>query len=168
MKKIISLSLVVVSMLAMVLVSKPKTVLANYEIGFGTAVLSVQSPRVGFGYDARKGDIKIQSFKLDAVRGGFVRIKTRQGAEDCFELRVYKVPNGVSLQEAMPFVNNLECIADLNGNKNQELKGLPAGTYIYVLVSKVPYFYEWETEKHLAALESVQIVISAKLSGSRN
>ena len=166
MKKALSLLLVIVS-LGTAMILKAKDTLA-YEISRDRIVLSKESPHYSIGTGNWIDPTKIQSAEFPERRGGFIRLETKRSVGSCFSLKIFQVPDGMSIDEAMPFINNLPLIAELNGNEGCDLKPVKTGKYIYVLTSTIPYLLDYQVEERGKYLEEVRVIMSAKLSGSIN
>jgi len=166
MKKIISLLLVLMSFSAF-FVLKPKKAL-GYEISRDIIVLSKESPHYSIGTGNWIDPTKIQGVEFPEIRGGFIRLETKRSVGSCFSLKIFQVPDGMSINEAMPFINQLPLIAELNGNKGSDLKPVKTGKYIYVLTSTIPYLLDYQVEERGKMLEEVRVVMSAKLFGYIN
>jgi len=127
-------------------------------------ILSKETPRYIEGGSRWIDTVKIQGFGIASHKGGYIRLKTHIGAEDCFQLAIYKVPEGSNIKEALPYVSNLPIYAIVNGMEKQNFVYLAPGEYIYVLTSSLGYpdARNAETQK---LFDEVQIIIAAKLNG---
>ncbi len=139
---------------------------AHYEIGSHKIVLTQDNPTFSSGGGLYEDQVKIQSVEFQTRRGGFIRLETKTGKNNCFLLKIYRVPDGITIDEAMPHVNNLPCVSELTGTKGNDLKWVGPGRYIYVLTSKVPYLREWQIEEALEMCEQYRVITTAKTSGA--
>lgn len=163
--KSISFVLVFVSLFAVVQMTTAQKV-SGYEISQDRIVLTQEFPRFSSGSGVFCDMTKIQSVEFQTKRGGFIRLATHMGNNECFSLKIYRVPEGMSIDQAMPYINNLPLEAELTGAKGNDLEWVRAGKYIYVLRSKVQYLYEWQVEEHLELREEVQVLMTGKTSGA--
>ena len=142
---------------------KTQAVYASYEIE-PPITLSQENPKFNSGGGLFCDMIEIQPVKFETVKGGFIRLKTYTEGE-CFSLKIYQVPDGMSFKDAMPYVDQLPCIGELTGRKGNEFKWVKTGRYICVLRSKAPYLYEWQEEEHRQMQEEYQMLFTGKTGG---
>lgn len=166
-KVVISVVLAILVLLVPVMRRDSSSVVsAHYEIGSHKIVLTQDNPTFSSGGGLYEDQVKIQSVEFQTRRGGFIRLETMTGNDECFSLRIFRVPDGMSINEAMPHVNNLPCEMTLTGIKGNDLQWLPPGKYIYVLSSKVSYLREWQTEEIMKMREQYRVITTAKTSGA--
>jgi len=163
--RMMSMLLLLVLIVTTLVVVSPKETLASYEIGRDRIVLSQDNPTYSWSGGLFEDQIKIESVEFQTRRGGFIRLQTKTGSDECFQLKIFRVLDGVSIDQAMPYVNGLPCVT-LTGIKGNDLQWVKPGKYIYILSSKVPYLREWQTEEIMKMREQYRVITTAKTKGA--
>jgi len=167
MKKVISFLLVLLVLLVPVIRRDSSSLAqAHYEISQDVIVLTQEFPTRSVAGEVFVDMTKIQAFDIQTRRGGFIRLETRTGSQECFSLKIFRVPDNESFNTVMPYINGLTCYKELNGTKGNDLQWLRPGKYIYVLQSKVQYLMDYQVEERAKMHAETRVIITGKTHGA--